>query len=131
MTQVSPLILLVEDEVLIALDLEEALQDAGFEVLSFALSGKALEIIERQETAYCALVTDIDLGGDVNGWHLGHRARELEPDLPVIYMSGKSAVEWKAHGVPDSIMLQKPFVFAQLLTALSNLLNKQEPKLDT
>ncbi len=37
-------------------------------------------------------------------------------------MSGDSATDWAAQGVPKSIMLQKPFVEAQLLTAISSLL---------
>lgn len=123
-----PLILLVEDEVLITLCLEEEFRDAGFNVLSIASSRNALDTINSDDIAYCALVTDIDLGGDLNGWELAHRAREIKPDLPVVYMSGKSAIEWKAHGVPESVMLQKPFVFAQLLTAVTTLLNARPPR---
>jgi DNA-binding response OmpR family regulator len=119
--------LLVEDEALIVFALEEELREAGFEVLSVVKSERAMDAIEQQKTPYRALLTDIDLGGEFDGWALAHRARELNPDLPVIYMSGKSGIEWKAHGVPESVMLQKPFVFAQLLTALSNLLNGQPP----
>jgi DNA-binding response OmpR family regulator len=123
MTQETPLVLLVEDEVLISFSLEQELKEAGFEVLSLARSGEALRTIEQQDVPYCALITDIDLGDEVDGWTLARRARELTPDLPIIYMSGKSGIEWKAHGVPESVMLQKPFVFAQLLTALTMLLN--------
>jgi hypothetical protein len=39
-------------------------------------------------------------------------------------MSGDSAREWSANGVPESIMLQKPFVLAQLITAITTLLNQ-------
>jgi DNA-binding response OmpR family regulator len=124
-SQEAPLVLLVEDEALIAFALEEELIEAGFQVFGHAQSEAAIAVIEAQKTQYCALLTDIDLGGASNGWELAHRARELNPDLPVIYMSGKSAIEWKAHGVPGSIMLQKPFVFAQLLTALTTLMNGQ------
>jgi hypothetical protein len=42
----------------------------------------------------------------------------------MVYMSGDSAHEWDAQGVPNSIMLTKPFVTAQVITALSNLLNE-------
>ena len=123
MIQQPPLVLLVEDEALITFALEEELKEAGFQVLAIAQSERAMGTIEQRDMHYCARLTDIDLGGTVNGWELAHRARELDPDLPVIYMSGKSGIEWKTHGVPESVMLQKPFVFAQLLTALSTLLN--------
>jgi hypothetical protein len=39
-------------------------------------------------------------------------------------MSGNSAQQWTIDGVPESIMLQKPFVIAQLVTALTTLLNQ-------
>jgi hypothetical protein len=35
-----------------------------------------------------ALVTDIDLGGSSpTGWDVARRARELHPELPVVYLS--------------------------------------------
>jgi hypothetical protein len=42
-------------------------------------------------------------------------------------MSGASAVDWPSKGVPNSIMLAKPFAPAQLVTAVSNLLNAGTP----
>jgi hypothetical protein len=47
------------------------------------------------------------------------------PDLPVIYMTGAAAAEWPAEGVPKSILLEKPFAPAQLVTAVAQLLNNQ------
>jgi hypothetical protein len=43
--------------------------------------------------------------------------------MPVIYMTGDSAAQWSANGVPNSVLLRKPFVDAQLTTALATLLN--------
>jgi hypothetical protein len=42
-------------------------------------------------------------------------------------MSGASADDWASKGVPNSIMLSKPFAPAQLVTAVSNLLNTGTP----
>jgi hypothetical protein len=41
-------------------------------------------------------------------------------------MTGAAAAEWPAEGVPKSILLEKPFVPAQLVTAVAQLLNKQD-----
>jgi DNA-binding response OmpR family regulator len=38
-------------------------------------------------------------------------------------MTGAAADQWASHGVPNSILLTKPFAPAQLVTAISNLLN--------
>jgi len=56
-----------------------------------------------------------------NRWELG---RLLQETIPVVYITGDSAREWSANGVPNSIVLQKPFANAQLITAVSTLLNK-------
>jgi hypothetical protein len=42
-------------------------------------------------------------------------------------MSGAAAADWTSKGVPNSIMLAKPFAPAQLLTAVSNFLNNATP----
>jgi DNA-binding response OmpR family regulator len=63
----------------------------------------------------------------MDGWAVAQHAREIDPGFPVIYISGASAAEWPSKGVPNSIMLQKPFAPAQLLTAVSQLLNAGKP----
>jgi CheY-like chemotaxis protein len=73
-------------------------------------------------------VTDINLSRDkLSGWEVARRAREINPDFPVIYMSGDNAEDWASKGVPHSIMLAKPFASAQLVTAVSQLLNVGTP----
>ena len=47
--------------------------------------------------------------------------------MPVIYMTGTHAEDWASKGVPNSVLLTKPFAPAQLVTALSNLLNAATP----
>jgi hypothetical protein len=42
-------------------------------------------------------------------------------------MSGAAADQWPSRGVPNSILLEKPFAPAQLVTAVSNLLNTGTP----
>lgn len=118
------LLLLVEDEVLIAHSLEDALLEAGFEIRTVDDGATALQAFEESPAAFSALITDIRLPKNgPDGFDLAHRARELSPTIPVIYMSGDSAVEWASKGVPKSIMLRKPFAIAQLVTAVANLLN--------
>lgn len=116
-------VMLFEDEPLVAMFVREALESEGFEILRCADPGAAEQaILESIETA-AALVTDVRLGEGLTGWEFARLARERSPDLPVVFISGDSAVDHSAQGVPGSIMIQKPFVAAQLITALANLLN--------
>ena len=76
---------------------------------------------------YRVLVTDIDLAGRIDGWEVARVAREIDPTYPVIYMTGTAVDQWPIHGVPNSVLLAKPFAPAQLVTAISNLLNVGSP----
>ena len=67
---------------------------------------------------------DVNIGKPPNGWVVARRAREVSATMPVIYMTGDSGHEWASQGVPNSLVLIKPFAPAQLVTAVSSLLNE-------
>jgi CheY-like chemotaxis protein len=122
-----PIILVVEDDQLIQSLVEETLGDGGIETTIAASGEEALSLLQDHKGKYRALVTDINLTGKMDGWEVAQHAREVEPDFPIVYMSGAAAADWTSKGVPNSIMLAKPFAPAQLLTAVSNLLNSGTP----
>ncbi len=117
------LLLLVEDEPLIALAMQDALESAGYRVLiaEDGLTGAAALADSMQEVS--ALITDIRLGGGPDGWRLAWQARAKRPTLPVLYVTGDSAHEWSSHGVPGSVLLQKPFAPTRVLAELTAILN--------
>jgi DNA-binding response OmpR family regulator len=119
-------VLVVEDEWLLHAPIEEALVTGGFKPV-FVGSGEEASSLLRSVSNYSALVTDVTLRDEMRGWQLATLAREINPELPVVYMTAASAAEWAAYGVPNSILLQKPFAPAQLVTAVSQLLNKNTP----
>ena len=122
-----PIILVVEDEPLIQGLIEEALSDGGFDMAMVASGEEALTLLNGNKDKYRSLVTDISLDGKIEGWEVARHAREIDPEYPVIYTSGASAEDWASKGVPNSVMLAKPFAPAQLVTAISNLLNAATP----
>jgi DNA-binding NtrC family response regulator len=125
----NPLVILVvEDEQLLQSIVEEALTEGGFETVIASSAEKAMELLDSSERKFRALVTDVNLGRNKpSGWEIARHAREINPDFPVVYMSGDSAEDWASQGVPHSIMLAKPFAPAQLVTAVSQLLNTGTP----
>jgi len=120
------LVFFVEDEALIQDLLVDPLEDAGYEVLVASSGREALKLLDGQEAASIrALVTDIQLGASsLTGWEVAHRAREVHPDIPVVYITGDSAQDWSSQGVPNSLLITKPFAPAQIVTAISHLLNQ-------
>jgi DNA-binding response OmpR family regulator len=123
-----PAILVVEDDHLIQSVVEEALKEGGFETIVASSGEQAAELLDSAEGKYRALVTDINLGREkLDGWEVARHAREIDPAFPVVYMSGDCAEDWASVGVPNSIMLAKPFAPAQLVTAVAQLLNGRMP----
>ncbi|MGY4356067.1 DNA-binding response OmpR family regulator [Bradyrhizobium sp. i1.3.1] len=123
--QTLPTILLVEDDQLVQSIVEEALTEGGFEVSIFASGEEAVAALNHK--TFRAVVSDIHLSGKMEGWDVARVAREIDPVLPIIYMTGKAAEEWSSKGVPNSVLLTKPFAPAQLVTAVSQLLNAGTP----
>lgn len=127
MNQNVPIVLVIEDDDALQTMVEEVLVDGGFEVAIAPSGEEAVTLLRGQKGKYRALVTDISLRGKMEGWEVAQQARKIDPDFPVVYMSGASAADWPSKGVPNSIMLAKPFAPAQLVTAISNLLNSGTP----
>ena len=93
--------------------------------MTTACSGEdAVAKLDAESQAFRALVTDVNLArGGLTGWDVARHARELRAELPVLYMTGAAPHEWSVHGVPNSLLLTKPFAPAQVVTAVSQLLN--------
>lgn len=117
-------VLLVEDEVLVLDLIAETLIESGFDVRTAASLGEATGVLDAQVDAIQAVITDINLGAGKRGWDVARQARELNPEIPIIYMTGDSGHEWPIHRVPKSVLLTKPFAPAQVVVAVSHLLNQ-------
>jgi CheY-like chemotaxis protein len=107
----------VEDEWLIRLELVEELTRAGWLVREAGNGEDALKLIAKAQQAgdkIDFLVTDIRLGGAVNGWDVAEACRKAWPDLAVIYVSANPLVE--SRRVAGGAMLSKPVDVETLLT---------------
>jgi DNA-binding response OmpR family regulator len=123
----QPAILVIEDDKSIQGIIEDALTDGGFEPAIAASGEEAVTLLKSGVTKYRAVVTDVQLRGAMDGWEVAQRAREIDSEFPVVYMSGASAADWPSRGVPNSSRLAKPFAPAQLVTAVAQLLNAGTP----
>ena len=63
----------------------------------------------------------------MKGWEIARLVRQIDPAFPAVYMTGAAADDWASEAVPNSILLNKPFAPAQLVTAVSQLLNTGSP----
>lgn len=117
------LILVVEDDPAAGDELKRALEAAGFRVMLVESGEKATSAFDENVGEIGGLVADVKLGGNVSGWDVARHAREVDQDLPVVYVTGFHVEDWASQGVPKSMLVQKPFAPAQIITAISSLLN--------
>jgi DNA-binding response OmpR family regulator len=114
----------VDDDRLIFETVKETLEDGGFSVRPEHTAEGALDALEECGSQLAGLITDVNLGSGVTGWTIAKRARELRPDIPIVYTSGFASGDWSIEGVPHSIMVPKPYAPAQIVTAIASLINK-------
>lgn len=126
----QPVILVIEDDPPIQLVVEDALVDGGFEPAIAPSGEEAVTLLRGNKGKYRALVTDINLVGRIDGWEVARLARQIDPAFPILYITGAHADRWPSRGVPNSVLLTKPFAPGQLVTAISQLLNDGTPTRD-
>jgi DNA-binding response OmpR family regulator len=115
---------MVEDEALVALSFQDALEHAGFAVHHAFDGPEAFEFLQEHHAAVSALITNIRFVGEtLDGWAIAKRAREFLSTIPVIYMTGDSAHDHGCLGLSRSMMLQKPFTSECLVSELGRLLS--------
>ena len=110
-------ILIVEDELLIALDIQVALEDAGARTLVVGSVSEALSLLDEIATAPDAAVLDVRLG-----------AEEVFPvadilaakSVPIVFHSGHARAIDLARHYPRASVLPKPAPPERLIAALED-----------
>lgn len=115
-------VLIVEDDPEVLVFFEIGLEWQGFQVVSARNAGEALNILGSGFPVITALVCDIRLGDGLDGWEIARCAREITPNLPIVYVTGDSAGSWGNEGVPNSRLLEKPFTSDTLAETINGLL---------
>ena len=115
-------VLLVDDDVAMRASTEQALELAGLHVTGF---GSAEEVLGHAGPGLDgAVLSDIRMPG-MDGMTLLQRLRDLDPDLPVILITGHAelqlAVEAMRRGAYDFI--EKPFAAQNLIAVLRRALD--------
>jgi two-component system OmpR family response regulator len=114
--------LVVEDDETAAAAFCRALEEHGYQFMALDSADKAMQAL-GSGVAFAALVVDVNLGRGETGYAVARLARQADPELPVIYVSGEPTLRsWETFGVPGSRYLAKPFRSQALLDLLQTLL---------
>jgi len=124
MMQETAKILVVEDEVGSRLTLCGILEDAGYEVTGVEKGTEALEVIK--DGNFNVIITDIKLP-DVGGMSVLELAKEINPDVAVIIMTGYASLETAVNAVNEGAYAYfvKPVNMDEMKTAIVNALRQQ------
>jgi CheY-like chemotaxis protein len=113
-------VLVVEDEVLISDTLCEALKAGGFDVCHAETADAAWRYLQSGHEIDL-LFTDINLPGEMDGTELAARVRDMRPELPIVYASGRYASSELGGLVSRSVFINKPYDLSEVCTLLRRL----------
>ena len=113
-------VLLVEDEAMISELVADVLQEHGFTVHEVATGTDALRYLDSGG-AVDVLFTDVNLPGGIDGTELAIRVREMRPDLPIVYASGRYNAGGLGRMVSRSVFVAKPYMPSDIATLLERL----------
>ena len=113
-------ILVVDDDPAVLDVAAMMIEDLGFDVLRAGDGAEALRLLEAN-SSIMLLVTDIVMPG-MDGWALGRAAKQLYPDLKVLYVSG-FIKNWDSLPAQEyGPILPKPWRSQQFYEAVSRVL---------
>ncbi len=115
-------VLLVEDEAPVRAFASRALAHRGFKVIEANTAEDALDLLKDPDLKVDVFVTDVVMPG-LDGPSWVRKARQMRPDVPVVFMSGYAEDVFKSQGarIEASAFLAKPFS----LVELTSIVNQQ------
>ena len=118
-------ILLVEDEVSLAMIVKDALEEEGYEV---AIARDGLEGLEQYFKEHPALIIADVMMPEVVGFEMVRRIRRMDKEVPVLFLSARSSVDdiVFGFGLGANDYLRKPFSLRELIARVKALTVKSQ-----
>ena len=121
MSLANKTILVVDDEKTVAKAVQMIMESEHCKVLVAYSAEEALRVYSDSAKKIAAVIMDITMPL-VSGETLAASLRNLNPKLPIVYMTGYDAQELKTN--PPAEVVQKPFVITDLLDAVKRAVLK-------
>jgi len=119
-------VLVVDDEIALLKIAVTFLEKIGYKVLRAADGPSALVILEREKNIDL-LLTDIIMSGGINGVELAAKARQIKPNIKVVYSSGfpSEALAERSGAKIDGPLLNKPYNRKIFVETILNVMEQQ------
>jgi two-component system, response regulator PdtaR len=122
--QDKPVVLVVEDELLVRILQVDILREAGFRVAEAQDADEAFEMLRRRVDVSVVL-TDVDMPGSLNGFEFARLIKQGWPELGVLVISGKTGPG--PRDLPDGVaFVPKPIRPATLVRLIGELTSAAE-----
>ncbi|MFJ3487601.1 response regulator [Pseudomonas sp. NPDC090202] len=118
MSDPTSTILVVEDDSIVRMLIVDVLEELEYSVLEAADGSEALAFLQDASHSIDLLMTDKGLP-DMDGLQLANRARELRPQLPILFASGYAENIDAPAGMQ---IIGKPFSIDQLRDKVKSVL---------
>jgi len=114
-----PVILVVEDDLLLRMNAADIIRDAGFDVLEASNADEAIIILESRNDI-SVVFTDVQMPGSMDGLKLARAVRGRWPPIQIVTTSGQCVVQ--ATDMPEGgRFLAKPYNAMQVSGLLREL----------
>src|ERR1700742_2781082 len=114
-----PVVLIVEDQILLRMNAIDMIEEAGFEVVEAGNADEAILILESR-TDIRVVFTDIQMPGSMDGLKLAAAVRGRWPPIKIIATSGHYVM--RDVDLPaDGVFLPKPYTSESVSTLLHKL----------
>jgi len=118
----TPIVLVVEDEMVLRMRAVDIVEDAGFIPIEAVSADEAIEILESRDDI-SLLFTDIQMPGSMDGLKLAHAAHRRWPHIKIILVSGQIEVT-DADKPNDSKFFPKPLEIQQMILELQAMVGE-------
>ena len=123
MTHIRPCprakIMVVEDEPIIRIDLIDALEEEGFQVVEAVNASEALHVLQANSDI-TGVVSDVNMPGSMDGIRMAQVIRGHSPQMVLILVSARAL---SLEMLPEETrFFSKPLDFPALLTTLNAVL---------
>ena len=120
---ITPAVLVVEDEVLIRLAISGYLRDCGYRVFEAANADEARTILQQADLEIDLVLSDIEMPGSMDGFGLAQWVRKNRPGLDVVLVgTTERAADAAGDLCEKGPMLAKPYEPQILVDRVKQLL---------
>ena len=116
-------VLVIDDEPTVRMLIVDVLEEAGYTAIEAEDGPSGLKILQSSPQI-ALLITDVGLPGGMNGRQVADAARELQPGLKVLFITGyaENAAISGGHLDAGMAVITKPFVMAELAHKITEMI---------